>query len=110
MGNEDKTPTYTGPEVMEIGIDGRTFRFRPNEITAKVARRVRQDAGMSIQKAMSLLDTDADIDVLATIAFAGAVQSDPKTADIDDIDNLLSYGSDVTLEFPEEEEASSPEG
>ena len=63
---------------------------------------------MGLVKALTLMNEEPDLDVLATICFAADLQTDPDNADLEVIDEAFSYASEITIDFPSEEE-SDPE-
>ena len=95
---------YEGPEQVIIGVGDTKFIFRPGEITPKISRRVRTETGMGLLQALTMLGTEPDIDILAAICFAAAIQTDPDNADLAKIDEAFNYTSDVTLDIVDEED------
>lgn len=88
---------------MLITVESETFVFRPSEVTAKIARKVRQATGLSIMRCQAMLvdENESDIDILSTVLYAAALQTSPDRADLDRIDDMLTYAAEVTVEYNE---------
>lgn len=100
---------YDGPEQVKITAGGKSYIFRPSEITPRIARRVRQETGMALMTAISALSDSPDLDVLSVICYAAALQTDPDSASLDDIDESFNYTSEITVELPTDEGEGDPE-
>lgn len=87
----------SNPPNVVIRVGDTFYNFRPGEITARIARRVRQETGMSLVRAQELLAEQPDLDVFATVCFAAALQTDPARASLDEIDEQLSYVSEIEV-------------
>lgn len=86
----------------------RTVEFRPAEMTPKISRKVRQETGVSVAKAMVLVETDPDLDLIAAIVYAGALQAD-MTADLEELEEWVTYDAEYEVDFGAETETSDPE-
>ena len=95
---------YDGPEQVVIGVGDTKYIFRPGEITPKISRKVRSETGMGLLQALTMLGSEPDIDILAAICFAAALQTDFNKADLADIDEAFNYTTDVTLDVTNEED------
>ena len=63
-----------GPEQIIIRVGERSFVFRPGEITARISRQVRAaTGGIGILKALTALDSEPDLDILAAIFATPAI-------------------------------------
>lgn len=101
-----KRPTNT---TVTITVDGdHSFTFRSGDITARIARQVRQATGMSLMKAMRLLGEEPDLDVLAAVCYAGALQTNPSYP-FDEIEQLITYDADYDASIDDVEEGDDPE-
>jgi hypothetical protein len=60
---------------MKIVVGDDEYEFRPQDMTPKIARRVRLDTGMSAAAAHREMGQDPDIDVVAVLCYAAALQS-----------------------------------
>jgi len=89
--------------VIVIVVDGTKYELRPGALTGKIVRKVRETTGRSLQSAMNDLAEDPDLDSLAIVCYAAALQSRGK-ADFDKIESSISYSSDITIEQKEDEE------
>lgn len=83
---------------MKIVVGDDEYEFRPDDMTPKVARRVREDTGMSAAAAHRQLSTDPDIDVVAVLCYAAALQSDVDV-DWDKFSDGLSWADVPTVEW-----------
>ena len=101
--------TYEGPKLVIITIDGKKYRYRPGSVTSKIARRVRQHTGSGLINALTAMTETPDIDMLATICYAAALQTDFDTANLDEIDDSLSYDAEIEIEFPDNDDDDDPE-
>lgn len=96
-------------EEITINVGDQTFVFRPGEITARISRQVRAAThGLGILKALSTLDTEPDLDILAAICYAAQLQTDPDRADYDKIEESFTYADEITMEVGDEDD-DSPE-
>ena len=86
------------PQVVTIGVDGEPFEFRPGEINGRIVRMVRAATGLSVARALQTLADDPDVDVLAAVVFAAALQADP-TADFDRIEGICTYDAEYTVDM-----------
>ena len=92
-----------------INVGDQTFIFRPGEITARISRQVRgATGGLGILKALSTLETEPDLDILAAICYAAQLQTDPGTADYDKIEASFTYTDEITMDVADEDD-DSPE-
>lgn len=80
-----------------ITVDGTDYTFYPERVTAEIARQVRQAAGMSVLRAVQSFESDPDIDVVAVVCYAAALQQNQK-ADFATIEQTLTYGSEITVD------------
>ena len=85
------------------------YRYRPGAVTSKNARRVRQHTGSGLINALTAMTETPDIDMLATICYAAALQTDFNTASLDEIDEAFSYDADIEIEFPDSDDDDDPE-
>ena len=100
---------YEGPSIVIIKVAGKEYRYRPGAVTSKIARRVRQQTGGGLLDALTALSETPDIDMLATICYAAALQTDFNTASLDEIDEAFSYDAEIELEFPGSDDDDDPE-
>lgn len=80
-----------------ITVDGTAYTFYPERITAEIARQVRQASGMSVLRAVQSFESDPDIDVVAVVCYAAALQQNMKV-EFASIEQSLSYGSEITVD------------
>lgn len=83
-------------QVVVITVDDVDYRFYPERITGLVAGKVRAATSRSVQSAVQALADDPDLDVLAVLCFAAALQTDP-TASYETIAGSISYGSAIAI-------------
>ena len=86
-----------------IQIDGVTYELTPGNLTGAIVRQVREATGMSLNKAMQQMADDADLDTLAVVCFAAALQAGKK-ADFSKIEASVSYTSDIKIEQVQEDD------
>lgn len=89
-----------------ITVDGKAYEFRPGDVTGKIARLVRHATGMSLSKAMQQLVDDADLDNLAVVMYAASLQAGSPES-FEEIEESISYGSEVTVEQVEAEQGEA---
>lgn len=99
-------PKYEGPEQVKITAEGKSYIFRPGEITPRIARKVRQTTGMALMKALQDMAETGDIDALSVVMYAAELQTDPSAADFEAIEDSFSYTSEIEVEFPTEEDGN----
>ena len=98
-----------GPEQIIIRVGEQTFVFRPGEVTARISRQVRAaTGGLGILKALTALDSEPDLDILAAICYAAQLQTDPDKADYDTLEKSFTYADEITMEVDDEDD-DSPE-
>ncbi len=96
-------------EQITIHVGEQTFVFRPAEVTARISRQVRgATGGLGILKALSTLETEPDLDILAAICYAAQLQTDPDKADYDKIEASFTYADEITMDVADEDD-DSPE-
>lgn len=107
----EPTPSVTLNVPGKDDGDDHVFVFRPGDVTPKIARRIRSETGMSILQAQRLLETDPDLDVLATICFAARL-IETGTAVLADIEELLDYDviQGIEMETPETDPSPAEDG
>lgn len=89
-----------------LKVDGERYTFYPERVTAKIARLVRQASGMSIAQASVGFSESPDIDALAVIVYAAALQAG-RDVSFTEIEENITYGS--ALEVETSEEVDDPE-
>lgn len=85
-------------QVFTIVVDGRRYEFRPDRITGTITGRVRAATGLSLARAAQTLIDDPDIDVLAAVCYAAALQTD-RTVTYEQVADSITYQSAVTVEI-----------
>lgn len=96
-------------QMIKISVNGDVYEFRPGEMTPRIARLVRQRTGMSAAKAHEQLGSDPDVDVVAVLCYAAALQSDVN-ADWDKLAESMSWLDMPTVEWASDEgDISDPE-
>ena len=100
-----------GPDQIIIRVGEQTFVFRPAEVTARIARQVRvATGGLGVLGALSALETEPDLDILAAICYAAQLQTDPDGADYAKIEASFTYADEVIMEIEDEDkDDDSPE-
>lgn len=85
-------------DTIVLTVGDETYRFRWDEITASVSRRVRAATGMSLFETLNLLEGDIDIDVVAAVVFAAALQAGD-TVTLAEIEGKIGYQTEIEVEF-----------
>ena len=64
----------TPPKYPTFEFGDHKYVLRPSQLTVRQRLQIRDVTGMSVPKAMGLLSKDADVDVVAVLYYAAAIQ------------------------------------
>lgn len=96
---------------IKVVVDGVTYTIRSDELTARDARDLRKQAGLSFQGVMAAAQEDPDIDVIAALVFLACRQDGDRKVTYDEIAEAITYGSEIDIDDTAEveEDPDSPE-
>lgn len=91
-----------------IRVDGVTYAIRSDDLTARDARDLRKQTGMSFRAVMEAATEDPDIDIMAALVFLARRQDGDRKVTFDEIAEAITYSSEMEVGEDEDGEKLEP--